>query len=109
MVPAAVGVTTIVIVALAWLARVPTLQVTVFVHEPWLEFAETKVVWSGTGSLTFAVEAELGPLFVTVSVYVRLSPTSTGSGDADFVIWRSAAVLPMVREELLLVTGAPWN
>jgi hypothetical protein len=69
MVPVAVGVTTIEIVALPGKARLPTLQVTVpadGVHEPWLGVAETNVTLPGKVSVTVTADAAVGPLLVTV-------------------------------------------
>jgi hypothetical protein len=67
-VPAAVGVTTMVMVAVAAFAKVPRLQVTAAVpeHEPVDVVAETKVTPAGNVSVTDTPWAESGPLFVTV-------------------------------------------
>jgi hypothetical protein len=67
-VPAAVGVTTIVTVALAALARVPRLQLTAAVQVPWLGVAETNVTPVGTASVKVTPVAGDGPLLVTVRV-----------------------------------------
>lgn len=68
--PTTVGVTTIVIVAPAPLARSPIAQVTIVVplHEPTDELAETNDTPAGNGSETVTPEAASGPLFVTASV-----------------------------------------
>jgi hypothetical protein len=70
MVPATVGVTTIVTVALAPLARVPRVQVMVLVplQLPWLADEETNVTPEGRVSVTATPVAVLGPLLVTVMV-----------------------------------------
>ena len=67
-VPAAVGLTTIVTVALAVFASVPRLQLTVAVQVPWLGVAETNVTPVGTVSVKVTPVAGDGPLLVTVSV-----------------------------------------
>jgi hypothetical protein len=66
-----VGLTTILTVAVAPLARFPTLQVTVppdRVQLPWLGVAETKATLEGNVSVTSTPVASDGPLLVTVSV-----------------------------------------
>jgi len=67
-VPAAVGMTTIVTVALAAFAKVPRLQLTAAVQVPWLGVAETNVTPVGTASVKVTPVAGDGPLLVTVSV-----------------------------------------
>jgi len=69
-IPLTVGVTVKATVAVAGLARVPRLQVTVPVplHVPWLGVAETKLTPPGSVSVTDTSVAALGPLFVTVMV-----------------------------------------
>jgi hypothetical protein len=93
--PAADGVTTIVIVALAPFASVPRLQLTVAVpeHDPTDDDDDTNDTPAGSGSLTVTAAAEFGPAFCTCSVYVRLLPTTTGSGESPFVMERSADVV----------------
>ena len=68
--PAAVGVTTIAIVAEAPFARVPRMQVTIEVpeQEPTDGVADTNVTPAGSVSLTETPAAESGPPFATVSV-----------------------------------------
>src|ERR1700730_17178691 len=72
MSPAVAGaVALIVIVALAPLARLPTLQVTVpeaFVQVPWEEVADVKPTPVGRGSVTVTPVAASGPLFLAVTV-----------------------------------------
>lgn len=68
-VPVTVGFTVIVTVALAPLARLPRVQVTVVVplQLPWVAEAETKVAVLGSGSVTVTPVAAAGPVLVTVS------------------------------------------
>ena len=68
--PAELGLTTIVIVVLAPLARFPKGQVTVAVplQVPWLGEADTKVTPPGRRSVTVTPVALAGPLFVTARV-----------------------------------------
>ena len=71
IVPALVGVTTIVTVACAPAASAPMAQVTVpeaSLQLSPLETAEPKVTFRGSVSETVTPAAALGPLFVTVSV-----------------------------------------
>ena len=68
-VPTEVGVTVIVIEALAPEASEPALQVTVpeaLVQVPWEELAETNVTPAGRLSVTVTPVAGLGPLLVAV-------------------------------------------
>lgn len=91
-VPAVVGVTTIVTVAVVLTGRERTLHVTVpadSVQVPRVEDADTNVALAGRGSATVTLVSSIGPLFVAVSVYVRLCPTKTGSGESAFVMTRS--------------------
>lgn len=69
-VPAAVGVTTIVTVALAPLINVPRVHETVVVpvQLPCVVDDETNVAPAGNGSVITTLVAELGPLLVTVIV-----------------------------------------
>jgi len=91
---ATVGVTTIVTVAVAPLSSEPRAHVTVLVPAqlPCDEEEDTNVTLTGSASLVVTLVAVLGPLLLTVSVYVREFPTVTGFGDAALVIDRSAAV-----------------
>ena len=77
--PGVVAVTTIVMLALAPFARLPTPQVTVpplgrgfvvvdRVQLPWVVATELKWTLLGKGSVTVTPVASCGPLFVTVSV-----------------------------------------
>ena len=70
MVPAAVGVTTMVAVALAALVKLPRLQVTILpkAEHPGLGVAETKVTPGGSVSVRNTLVAADGPLLVTVTV-----------------------------------------
>src|SRR5882762_4827851 len=93
MPPVCVGVTTSVTVAELPFARDPSAQLIVLVPVQllWLGVTETNVSPAGSVSLTLTPVAALGPLFVTVIVYVRLPPTMTGSGESALVMLRSAA------------------
>src|SRR5579863_4579265 len=51
---------------------------------------ETKVVLAGTGTISVALSAALGPLSVATTVYVMFPPLATGSGDAASVTDMSA-------------------
>ena len=51
---------------------------------------ETTVVFAGIVSLKSTLLAVEGPWFVTTTVYVMLEPASTGFGEAEFVIVKSA-------------------
>ena len=68
---------TIVIVALAPVASVPSEQVTVDVplQVPCVELAETNVIFGGSASVTVTLAASLGPAFEAVSVNVTSVPT----------------------------------
>lgn len=70
MLPAAVGLTTIVTVAVAAFGSVPMLQETVVVpeHVPCVEAAETNVGPAGSVSVRVTLVAGDGPLLVTVRV-----------------------------------------
>jgi hypothetical protein len=69
-VPAVVGVTTIITVALFPLDNMLKLQVTVLVplQAPWLGVAETKVTPPGKVSVIVTPAAASGPLFIMVIV-----------------------------------------
>jgi hypothetical protein len=97
-VPAAVGVIMMVTVAVPPFAIFPILQFTIVVpvHVPWLAVDETNVTPVGTVSVIVTLLTLLGPLFVTVTVYVRFCPTSTGSGESVFVMDRLADGLTVV-------------
>ncbi len=58
---------------------------------PPVEEQETKVVSAGRLSVKVTDVAGSGPLFVTITVKVRLSPAITGSGELLLVTERSAA------------------
>src|SRR5438874_292918 len=85
--PAAVGLTLIVTVALAPLARLPTAQVNVVVplHEPWLAEADTKLTPAGSESVSVTPVAADGPLLRTTTAYVSTLPTASGSGVSDWL------------------------
>src|SRR5947209_6544742 len=68
-VPASVGVTTIVTLALLSNARFPRLQATVplaCAQVPWVDVAETNLTPAGNVSVSVTPVAAEGPLFVTV-------------------------------------------
>ena len=96
IVPEATGVTTIVAVAMAAAASEPRSHRTSWkkalttVQVPWLGVAElTERLPAGIRSMSLTPVAGLGPLFVTVSVYVKGSPAVAGSGEAVMPIVRS--------------------
>lgn len=72
MVPLAVGVTVMVIVAVAPLAKLPSVQLSVpddgGAQVPWLGVADTNVALDGRKSLTVTPVPFEGPLFVIVTV-----------------------------------------
>ena len=55
--------------------------------------AETNIVLAGVGSVSVAVLQLLGPLFVTICVYVILLPAVTGLGLPLLVTARSQLLL----------------
>ena len=71
MLPAVVGVTTILIVAVAFMARLPSEHTTVAeltrLQTPWLEEADTKVTPTGRLSVTVTPVAVLGPVLPIVN------------------------------------------
>jgi hypothetical protein len=110
----AVGVTVILIVTLCPLVIVPRLHETVALPlqvpaEGGVTVVDTHVTFAGRVSVTPTLDAELGPLFVTTMVYVRLFPTTTEPAEADLVIERSAPGFTevVVVELSLLGTGSP--
>ena len=90
--PAADGVTTIVTVTEPPFATVPNEHTTVAVplHEPADDDADTNDTPAGSVSLTCTAAAASGPPLVTVNVYVRFDPATTGSGASPFTIAKSA-------------------
>jgi len=93
IVPAALGFTTMSIVAEDPFVIVPRLHVTVppdSVQEPWLGVAETNVTVGGNVSVTSTSEAASGPLLMTASVYVRSLPVATRPGEAAIARDKSA-------------------
>jgi hypothetical protein len=108
IIPGMVVATTIEIVAEFPSVTVPRLQLTgpVPLQLPWLGVLETHVTLPGKVSATMTPVAVLGPVFVTVIVYVRFSPTtSTGSGESALRIDRSADALTVVLSLSLLLPG----
>jgi hypothetical protein len=96
------GVTTIVTVAVEPLPIVPRLQVTIrFVgwlklQVPWVVVTVPNAVFLGSWSVTEALAAASGPPLCTVSVYVRVCPVCTGSGEPVLVSERSAPLTTVV-------------
>ncbi len=92
LVPGAPAWVTIVIVAEAPLASVPSEQTTVDVplQLPCDGVAEVKVTPAGSASVTTTLLAGEGPLFVTLIVNVAGEPVGTGFVGPVFVIARSA-------------------
>src|SRR5436189_1794439 len=87
--------TTIVTTAVAPFARGPGAQATTprdSRHRPWLAVAETSWTFPGSVSTVTTSFAVLGPLFLTVMVYVKRLPSVTGSGESVCVTARSAFV-----------------
>jgi hypothetical protein len=99
------SVTVSVNVAVAPLASVPALQVTVVVplHAP-AGVDDCSVVPAGSVSVTVTDDAVVGPPFVTPIVYVSALPVPYGPGAGVFVIERSAsaAEIVVIAVELLL-------
>jgi hypothetical protein len=89
-------------------ARAPIVQVTLPAASVPPPDAETNVVPAGIGSETVTPAASDGPLFVMPIVYVRSLPATTGSGESDFVMERSAEVFTVVVSvsELSLESGS---
>jgi hypothetical protein len=87
--------TTIVTVAVELAAIVPIAAVTTpdacVGAEPCVEVDETYVTPAGSVSVTTTPRAEVGPLLMTVSVYVRFCPTWTCAGD-DWMETETSAV-----------------
>src|SRR2546426_785365 len=78
--PGSVRITTIVTLADAPTARLPTAQVTMpdaWVQAPWVEDAEKKVTPAGSGSVTVTPVAGPGPALATLIVNGRPSPSQT--------------------------------
>src|SRR5262245_31842708 len=91
-------------VALAPLASVPRLQVTVVepLQVPWLAVADTKLTVAGSVSVRETLSAAPGPLFRIVNPYSNDVPTATGFGDANLLSARSAP-LPVPTMSVRLV------
>ena len=90
--PVIVGVATIVITALAPLAKFPRAQLkfALLLHDPCEGAAEPKLRPAGRLSVTVKPEAAAGPEFVTTIRSARLVLTKPGLGDTVCVIPRSA-------------------
>ena len=93
--PAVVGVTRMVATVLEALATLPRLQVTTPPNSLQLLWgvADTKFTVAGKVSVSITPVASDGPLLETLSEYVRVCPTTTGSGKAVLEMDRSATRL----------------
>jgi len=99
------AVTAMVTVADPALAIVPRLHVTVpalWVQVPWVGVADTKPTPAGKVSVRVTPVAALGPALLTLTVYVRLPPATTGSGLSVLVTDRSAEAVTVVLAVALL-------
>jgi hypothetical protein len=63
--------------------------VVVPVQLPWLAVVDLALSPDGSVSVTVTPVALPGPLFFTVSVYIRLRPALIGSAESTFVMARS--------------------
>ena len=94
--------------------RLALLQLTtpaLWLHDQPIPLAPMYAVPAGNVSETITLEAELGPAFDTVTVYVSIPPVVTGSGKAVFVIERFApgATVVDIVSVLLELTGSVWS
>src|SRR3972149_4552870 len=94
--------------------RLALLQLTtpaLWLHDQPVPLAPMYAVPAGNVSETITLEAELGPAFDTVTVYVSIPPAVTGSGKAVFVIERFApgATVVDIVSVLLELTGSVWS
>ena len=92
MVPATVGMTTSVPVAMLPGARFPRSKVTVppdWLTVPTVVVADTKFTPPGNVSVIVTAVDVAVPMLVTVSVYVSVPPRATGSGASSFVMTSS--------------------
>ena len=73
--------------------------------------ADTSVSPAGSASVTTTPVAGLGPLLVTVTVNVTVSPTSGAGWSTVLVTPTSALAAPftIAAAELLLATGSGWS
>src|SRR5437870_11226789 len=103
------GVTTMLIVAVAALAMVPSWQITVLAaceHVAAVVTTETNLRTAGSTSNTVTLVALAGTLLVTISVYVSRFPCATGLGAAVLVMATSAlAPVPTVTFAVALLLG----
>jgi hypothetical protein len=108
-VPLLGAVTTIVIAGAAPGARFPPVRLQVTVPDTLLQLqlvpvALTNETPAGSVSTTLTAEASSGPAFATLSVYVRVSPRATGSGESVFVSDRFASPAATVRDPPVVET-----
>src|SRR5918911_1037396 len=103
--PDAVGVTTMVTMALAPFVSVPMEQLTgpVLLQEPCVVEEETNVTPAGSVSVRLTFVACAGPLLVTMILYEMFVPTVAGLGEAVLVNERSALVELVTRRETVAV------
>src|SRR3989304_984023 len=108
---AAVGVATMVTVAVEPLVSVPRLQTTGLVplHAPWVEAAEPKARLAGRGSVRGVFVASSGPEFVTAMVYVSASPAKTRLGVSLFATDRAAVGMTVAMSLVVLSARAGSN
>ena len=104
------------IVTVAPLAMLPTVQVTVPFLEaqvPWVEVAEIKPAALGKVSMAFTLLAAPWPLFLTTIVYVSRWPVLMGSGASVLVTDRSAegrhASFPNIVYEPMSPKSLDWS
>jgi hypothetical protein len=114
MTPPDVGaVTVMVTVADPALAIAPRLQVTVpalWLQVPWVAVADTNVTPLGRVSVRVTPVAPLGPALLTLTVYVSVPATITGSGLSALVTETSAEAVTVVVALALLfaLLGSAW-
>ena len=105
--PAVGGYAVTVTVALPAFAITPKSQLTtapIWLNEPWLLCADTKIRFAGKVSVTTTPEALLGPRLVTVMVKTRLLVATTVEGETIMLAARFASgemVLTTVSELLV--------
>jgi hypothetical protein len=73
---------------------------------PLITIALTNVVLAGAASVKVTLTALLGPLLVSVIVYVRFDPAITGSGESVLVMARSASGVSVSVSVAVLLPGA---
>src|SRR2546428_239922 len=101
-------------VAVSFLPRLARVHCTLLVTASYAQtkpppVALTKVTPLGSASSTVTPVAVLGPLLLTVSVYVSVAPASTGSGLSAFVMVRSTVGLTVVVTVALVLLPGFWS